>query len=89
MSEHATPRQMASVFPRTEATSAGRPKYISVDTEARIEFGLTTSVAPTDAANPPVITTPDGYTDARNGRPNRTTAKMADGDFKFRPAWGG
>ena len=49
----------------TEARSAGGPKFICVDTEARSEIRQTTSGAPTDASNPPAITTPTGYTDAR------------------------
>ncbi len=41
------------------------PKLIGVATEASFEILETARVAPTRASNPPAITTPDGYTDAR------------------------
>ena len=49
---HRCPDVLARVgLPFTEAVSVGRPKHISVDTEAPKEFCLTTSVAPTNVTS--------------------------------------
>ncbi len=44
----------------TEARPGEAPNYNGVDTEARREFRLTTSVAPTDASKNREIVTADG-----------------------------
>ena len=49
----------------TWASSRNRLRAHELSTCARSDIRQTASVAPTDAANPPVITTLDGYTDAR------------------------
>ena len=50
----------------TEARPGEAPKYIRVDTEARTEFCVTTSGAPTEVGNRHAIATELGKTDARN-----------------------
>ncbi len=54
MSAQGDPPTSVGLSP-TEARSAGGPKFICVDTEARSEIRQTTSAAPTEAANANVL----------------------------------
>ncbi len=64
MSAQGNPPTSVGLSP-TEASSVGAPKLVGVDTEARIEFHLTTSGAPTGASKRQAIF------DHRTGRVGR------------------